>query len=87
MPPQTDCTSNAVMSRSANELGAVPRKGCDQRSSGSGAWSQGKEGHMPKPPKETPSSVNISQTTSAQHIPPRKAQRSFSVSFASRAIF
>ena len=42
---------------------------------------------MPKRPKETPSSVNISQTTSAQQIPPRKAQRSFPVSFASRAIF
>ena len=42
---------------------------------------------MPKRPKETPSRVNISQTTSAQQIPPRKAQRSFPVSFASRAIF
>ena len=42
---------------------------------------------MAKPPKETPSSVNISQTTKAQHIPPRKAHRSFPVSFASCAIF
>jgi hypothetical protein len=42
---------------------------------------------MPKPPKERPSSVNISQTTNAQHIPPRKANRSFPIAFASCAIF
>jgi len=42
---------------------------------------------MPKPPKKRPSSVNISQTTSAQQIPPRKAHRSFPIRFASCAIF
>jgi hypothetical protein len=31
--------------------------------------------------------MNISQTTSAQHIPPRKANRSFPIPFASCAIF
>jgi len=31
--------------------------------------------------------MNIGQTTSAQHIPPRKANRSFPIPFASCAIF
>ena len=42
---------------------------------------------MWKPPKKRPSSVNISQTTSAQHIPQRTANRSFPIPFASCAIF
>src|SRR5271156_898043 len=42
---------------------------------------------MPKPPKNGPSSVNISHTTSAQHIPPRKAHRRFPIPWASCAIF
>jgi hypothetical protein len=42
---------------------------------------------MRKPPKNRPSSVNINQTTSAQHTPLRKAHRSFLIPIASRAIF
>jgi hypothetical protein len=37
--------------------------------------------------KRKPSSVNISKTTSEQHIPAPKANRSFPIPFASCAIF
>ncbi len=37
--------------------------------------------------KRKPSSVNISKTTSGQHIPAPKASRSFPIPFASCAIF
>jgi hypothetical protein len=64
-----------------------PEEGSYQRWSWSEAWPPARKVQMLTPPKQRPSTVNISQTTSAQHIPPRNASRSFPIPFASCAIF